>query len=113
MDRFIAGMYMRDADRVSATRAARKLPEILRFVDGAHSNAFLDYWRDKRKKAVARAWDEAQREGKSQSERVEFIENTLGISDPRTIRRHAKEGRGEGGSRTRTKKRKPLPDKPA
>ena len=106
MDRFIAGMYMRDADRVSATRAARKLPEILRFVDGAHSNAFYDYWRDERKKAVARAWDEAQREGKTPKEILAAVSEMTGIYDEPYIRRRVKEAKGKALPRRRSNKPK-------
>ena len=105
-DRFIAKLYMREEDKVPATRAARKLPEILRFVDGAHSNAFLDYWRDERKKAVARAWDEAEREGKTPKEILDAVSEMTGIFDDPTIRRYVKEAKGKQLPRRRSNKPK-------
>ena len=106
MDRFLAGLYMREEDKVTATRAARKLPEILGFVDGAHSNAFYDYWLDEKKKAVARAWDEAQREGKTPKEILDAVSEMTGIYDEPYIRRRVKEAKGKALPRRRSNKPK-------
>jgi hypothetical protein len=105
LDRFIARMFV-EQDMVPATRAARKLPEILGFVDGAHSNAFLDYWRDKRKKEVARIWDEAERKGMARKEIVAAVSEKAGISDEPTIRRIVKQAKGKALPRRRSNKPK-------
>jgi hypothetical protein len=91
---------------LKAMEITRKLPEILGFVDGAHSNAFLDYWRDERKKAVARAWNEAQREGKTPKEILDAVSEMTGIYDEPTIRRYVKEANGKKLPRRRSKKPK-------
>jgi hypothetical protein len=92
---------------LKAMEITRKLPEILGFVDGAHSNAFLDYWRDERKKAVARAWGEAEREGKKPKEILEAVSEMTGIYDEPTIRRYVKEAKGKALPRRRSKNPKP------
>jgi hypothetical protein len=91
---------------LKAMEITRKLPQILGFVDGAHSNAFLDYWRDERKKAVARAWGEAQREGKTPKEILAAVYEKTGIIDDPTIRRYVKEAKGKALPRRRSKKPK-------
>jgi hypothetical protein len=91
---------------LKAMEITRKLPQILGFVDGAHSNAFLDYWRDERKKAVARAWGEAQREGKTPKEILAAVSEKTGIIDDPTIRRYVKEAKGKALPRRRSKKPK-------
>lgn len=91
---------------LKAKEITRKLPLILGFVDGAHSNAFLDYWRDNGKKAVARAHDEAQREGKTPKEILAAVSEKTGIIDDATIRRYVKEAKGKALPRRRSNKPK-------
>ncbi len=91
---------------LKAMEITRKLPQILGFVDGAHSNAFLDYWRDERKKSVARAWGEAERKGMGAKEILAAVSEMTGIFDEPTIRRYVKEAQGKALPRRRSKKPK-------
>jgi hypothetical protein len=110
---YLKGLNKSTPREVRAVDGKDMLPAFLGFVDDGGFNAFWDYWSAKKKEDVAAFVHMNKREGKSQSEIYEFIENRLGISDPRTIRRYAKEGRGEGGSQTRIRKRQTPPDRPA
>jgi hypothetical protein len=110
---YFKGLNKSTSREVRAVDGKDMLPAFLGFVDDGGFNAFLDYWSAKKREDVAAFVHMNKREGKSQSEIYEFIADRLGISDPRTIRRYAKEGRGEGGNRTRRKKRQTPPDRPA
>ena len=91
---------------LKASTIVELLPQSFGFVDGAHSNAFLDYWRLERKADVARAWDEAQREGKTPKEILEAVSVKFGIYDEPTIRRIVKEASGKKLPRRRSNKPK-------
>jgi hypothetical protein len=91
---------------LKAKEITRNLPLILGFVDGAHSNAFYNYWLDEKKKAVARAWDEAQREGKTPKEILDAVSEMTGIYDEPYIRRIVKEAKGKALPRRRSNKPK-------
>jgi hypothetical protein len=91
---------------LKAKEITRKLPLILGFVDGAHSNAFLDYWREQQKKKVARVWDEAERKGMKGEEILAAVSEKTGIIDDATIRRYVKEAMGKALPRRRSNKPK-------
>jgi hypothetical protein len=89
-----------------ATKLVQSLPEILGFVDGAHSNAFLDYWRWERKALVLNAWAEARDKGLKRAEALAFVSEMTGIYDEPTIRRYVKEAQGKALPRRRSNKPK-------
>ena len=92
--------------KLKAMEITQKLPEILDFVDGAHSNAFYDYWRYEHKKAVARVVDEAERKGMKRKEILAAVSEKTGIIDDATIRRYVREVKGTASPRRRSKKPK-------
>jgi len=97
----------KDLSPAKAAELVKGLPEILGFVDGNHSNAFLDYWRWEKKRLVWAAWDQAEREGKKPKEILEAVSEMTGINDEPTIRRYVKEAKGKALPRRRSKKPKP------
>ncbi len=105
--RFLEGVEKIDVSlTLKASQIVELLPESLGFVDGAHSNAFLDYWRLERKAEVARAWGEAQRKGMAPAEALAFVSEMTGIYDEPTIRRYVKEAEGKKLPRRRSNKPK-------
>jgi hypothetical protein len=91
---------------LKATKLVQYLPEVFGFVDGAHTNAFLDYWRWERKALVLTAWVEARDKGLKPAEAVAFVSEMTGIYDEPTIRRYVKEAQGKALPRRRSNKPK-------
>jgi hypothetical protein len=89
-----------------AAELVKGLPGLFGFVDGADSNAFLDYWRWERKRLVWHAWDESQREGLKPKEIFAAVSEKTGIYDEPTIRRYVKEAMGKALPRRRSNKPK-------
>jgi hypothetical protein len=94
-----------------ATQLVKDLPRIFDFVDGADSNAFLDYWRWERKLDVWHAWYEAERKGMAPKEILAAVSEKTGIYDEPTIRRYVKEAMGKALPRRRSNKPKAPKEK--
>lgn len=91
---------------VTAMKTAKALPQIFGFVDGAGYNAFYDYWRAEKKKAVAYALEVSEESGMKREEILAAVSEMTGIIDAPTIRRYVKEAKGKALPRRRSNKPK-------
>ena len=91
---------------VTAMKTAKALPQIFGFVDGKGYNAFSDYWRAEKEKAVAYALEVSTESGMTREEILAAVSEMTGIYDEPTIRRYVKEAKGKASPRRRSNKPK-------
>jgi hypothetical protein len=91
---------------MTAMQAAKAFPQIFGFVDGKGYNAFYEYWRAEKRRAVAYALKVAKKDGLPPAEAVAFVSEMTGIYDEPTIRRYVKEAQGKALPRRRSKRPK-------
>ena len=87
-------------------KTAKALPQIFGFVDGNGYNAFYDYWRAEKKKAVAYAFEVSEESGMKREEILAAVSEMTGIYDEPLIRRYVKEAKGKALPRRRSNKPK-------